>query len=197
MVACSSRELVGVERSRKIIINSNFIHEMRRRTANSEMKHYPQPHRKKKASESGKKSEKLVIEINSSHTAPSHHKKNIQISHSLTLSSKINQKQDVQERRCKSSLRDKKHKSQHEVKVLEKSLPLPSKLNSLYSNTTSIYNSHNDLPLIQQKISLRIPTEESQEIEEIRKYESLVITRERSIKGIRNARQPLLGKTIG
>lgn len=152
----------GAQGSRKIIINSNFIHEMRKRSANSEMKHYPQIPRKKRPSEGGKKSERLVIEINSSHTAPSHPKKSRQISHSLTLSTKLNQKSDLHERRCKSSLRDKKNKPQHELKMMEKSLPLPSKLNSLYSNTTSIYNSHNDLPLIDKKLSLRIPTEQSQ-----------------------------------
>ena len=46
----------GAPGSRKIIINSNFIHEMRKRSANSEMKQYPHPPKKKKSSEGGKKS---------------------------------------------------------------------------------------------------------------------------------------------
>ena len=54
-----------------------------------------------------------------------------------------------------------------------------------------------DLPLIRQKMRLRITSEESQEMEEIRKYESLVITGERSITVIRNARQPILGALAG
>lgn len=57
-------------------------------------------------------------------------------------------------------------------------MPLTSKLESLYSNTTSVFSSRTDLALqiYNQRHSCAIPTEESmEEIPEIRRYESLAI----------------------
>lgn len=84
---------------------------------------------------------------------------------SATFSTKLNKPdlkniQFVNERRCKSSLKDKKnHKMLDELKSIGNSLPLVSKFNSLYSNTSSIYNSHSDLDIFMPTQSMRIPTE--------------------------------------
>jgi hypothetical protein len=74
--------------------------------------------------------------------------------------------------------KDKSAHGRHELINTGITMPLTSKLESLYSNTTSIFSSRTDLALqiYNQRQSCAIPTEESlDEITEIRRYESLAI----------------------
>jgi hypothetical protein len=181
----------------KIVVDSDFLIEFRERGSISEMKQYniskklpsskkskeessSQARRKKAKSTNEGEMRQIKKEIKSMFEAtPLHLNKRKEGSRSSAKSSRSNSNCFSKPTKNSKSHdlnteRKGRHKSKSglsELKNIAYTMPITSKMVSLYSNTSSLFSSKAELERVERRHSYVIPTEESiEEIPEIRKY---------------------------